>query len=301
MCVMEFIKPRLTLTEAKNKDLVTYLSSLGYEPARIRNADYWYRSPLRLERTPSFKVNRKLNRWYDHGLGRGGNLVDFAIQYHNCTIGELLKNLHADLSFQKPLSHDPQAVPKNEKLRIVEEASIRSFSLLQYLKQRRISIDIAEQYCRELRYELGGKTYYGIGFRNDAGGYEIRNPYFKGSSSPKDITSFDNSASEVLVFEGFMDFLSFRSIHKNEGEKTPDVIVLNSLSFFEKGRSFMERHTSIRLYLDRDESGQSCSRHALSLSSKYRDESALYQNYKDLNDWVMHMGVAQKKASRFRM
>ncbi|MCH5684068.1 hypothetical protein LWM68_07155 [Niabella sp. W65] len=44
-------------------------------------------------------------------------------------------------------------------------------------------MDIADRYCREVRYELNGKVYYGIGFRNDLGGFEIRNPYFKASSS----------------------------------------------------------------------------------------------------------------------
>lgn len=299
---MQFIKPRLTIAEAKQLDLVAYLSSLGYEPARIRNNDYWYLSPLRQEKTPSFKVNRKQNRWFDHGVGSGGNLVDFAIQYHHCTIGELLQKLRSGLSFQKPLSHDPQTLQKEkEKLRVLDHFALRSCSLLRYLKQRRISIDIAEQYCCELRYELAEKTYYGIGFKNDAGGYEIRNPYFKGSSSPKDITSYNNGSNEVLVFEGFMDFLTFKTIHKSGVENKANIVVLNSLSFLEKARSFMEQHTSIRLYLDRDAGGQNCSRQALSWNGRYSDESTLYQHYKDLNDWAMHMGVEQKQACHAKM
>ena len=57
-----------------------------------------------------------------------------------------------------------------------------------------------------------------IGFKNDSGGYELRNPYFKGSSSPKDITTFNNGAKEATVFEGFIDFLSFMAIHKNQSQ-----------------------------------------------------------------------------------
>ena len=36
--------------------MIDYLSKLGYQPAKIKNNDYWYLSPLREERTPSFKV-----------------------------------------------------------------------------------------------------------------------------------------------------------------------------------------------------------------------------------------------------
>jgi hypothetical protein len=57
----------------------------------------------------------------------------------------------------------------------------------------------------------------------------------------------------------------------------------------------MEQHDAIRLYLDRDTTGKNYSRYALSLSNKYKDESGLYKQYKDLNDWVVNMGKVQKK------
>ena len=31
------------------------------------------------------------------------------------------------------------------------------------------------------------------------------------------------------------------------------------------------------------------------ISNKYKDESTLYKNYKDLNDWVMNFGKVKKK------
>ena len=293
---MDFRSSRLSIAEAKEMDMVDYLSTLGHEPSKIRNNDFWYLSPLREEQTPSFKINRKLNRWYDHGLGKGGNLVDFAIQYHGCTIGELLQNLNGNLSLQKPAVRSAKVVDEPEqKLNILGDFMLSSYPLLKYLEQRRISIDIADRYCREVRYELNGKTYYGIGFKNDLGGFEIRNPYFKTSSSPKGITTFDNGSKEAAVFEGFTDFLSFKSIHKNEPESRFDFVVLNSVSFFEKARPFMERHDAISLYLDRDATGQNFSRYALSLSERYKDESSLYQNHKDLNDWVVNFGKPQKQ------
>ena len=79
--------------EAKQIDLVDYLAALGHRPQKIRNKDYWYLSPLREEKTPSFKVNRSLNAWYDHSIGKGGNLIDFGILYFNCTVSDLLQHL----------------------------------------------------------------------------------------------------------------------------------------------------------------------------------------------------------------
>lgn len=293
---MEFSEQqRLSIAKAKAMDMVDYLYRLGYKPAKVRNNDYWYVSPLRDEKTPSFKVNRKLNRWYDHGLGKGGNLIDFAILHQNCTIGEFLQKLNGDFSFHKPIFHQPNELKTEKKLNVLQEFSISSFALLRYLEQRRIPINVADQFCREIRYELNDKIYYGIGFKNDSGGYEIRNPYFKTSSSPKDITTIKNKAKEAAVFEGFFDFLSFIAVHKNQPATESNFVILNSVSFFEKARPFMEQHEIIRLYLDRDTTGQNYSHYALSLSNKYKDESKLYEHHKDFNDWMMNIGKSQKK------
>ncbi len=41
---MDFSKNRLSISEAKEIDMVHFLAGLGYEPAKIRNNDYWYHS-----------------------------------------------------------------------------------------------------------------------------------------------------------------------------------------------------------------------------------------------------------------
>lgn len=96
---------KITIEQAKQMDLVDYLASLGHYPdqKKTRNQDYWYLSPLRTEKTPSFKVNRKLNVWYDHGLAQSGTIIDFGILFHRCTIPELLEKLQASFSFHPPL------------------------------------------------------------------------------------------------------------------------------------------------------------------------------------------------------
>ena len=289
---MDFRKKRASCEEAREMDMVAYLSTLGHEPAKIRNGDYWYLSPLRNEKTASFKVNRKLNRWYDHGLGKGGNLIDFAILYNNCTVGEFLQSLQGNLSLQQPHSREREPLQNEPGIRISirEIKTLASFTLHRYLYQRRIQLAVADQFCKEVHYTLNGRDYFAIGFQNNAGGYELRNTFFKGSCTPKDITTIDNGADHITVFEGFFDFLSFMTIALNAPASQSNFMVLNSVTFFEKARPFMEKHACINLYLDRDKTGQSCTQHALSLSKKYRDKSSLYKGYKDLNDWIMNIG-----------
>ncbi len=292
---MDLGKKLYSIEQIKEMDLVGYLSKLGFSPAKIRNVDYWYLSPLRDERTPSFKVNTKLNRWYDHGLGKGGNLIDFGILYHNCTVAEFLQKIDTVFSFHKPVLQQTKQTVAESKITILQDFIISSFALIKYLEQRKIPVAIAWQYCREVRYGLNDKIYYGIGFKNDAGGYEIRNPYFKSSSSPKGITTFNNRAKEVSVFEGFTDFLSFLTMSQNQPKEDTDFLILNSVSFFEKARPFLEAHEVIKLYLDRDATGQNYSQYALSLSKKYKDESKLYEGHKDLNEWLVNLGNNTKR------
>ncbi len=277
------MKPRVSLEEASKTDLVNYLSELGYQPTKIRGGNYWHLSPLRDEKIPSFKVNSKLNRWFDFGLSKGGNIIDFGILYFRCSAGDFLSQNNPRF-----FSHQPfiQTLKKDiiesleDTIEILHEKPLFSYTLYRYLQQRKIPYEVAKTHCQEVSYELKGKVYFGIGFKNNSGGYEIRNAYVKLSSSPKDITTIKNGAKEVLVFEGFFDFLSFISIQKNSSETDKDFVILNSVSFFEKARPFMENHVTIKLYLDRDVTGQNCSRHALTLSDKYHDESNLYKDYK---------------------
>ncbi|WP_207955589.1 toprim domain-containing protein [Segetibacter sp. 3557_3] len=180
------------------------------------------------------------------------------------------------------------------KIKILEVKTLQRFYLCRYLVERKISLETATRYCSEIIYEIGGRTYFAIGFKNDLGGYELLNPFVKLSSSPKGITTIRNGADTVASFEGFMDFLSGLSIP--DLNATPlNFAVLNSLSFFESSRSFLEQHKTINLYLDRDTSGQNYSGYALSLTPKYQDCSNLYQGYKDLNEWMMHIGKGPRQ------
>jgi hypothetical protein len=284
---MEKKKTLLSCDEAKQMDMVTYLSQLGLKPVKITGSDHWYHSPLRNEKSASFKINTRLNRWYDFGLGQGGNLVDFGVLFFRCSVVEFLQRLEINTypPIQLQNARNPSR-PGNKTIEIISEQELKSFALLEYLRQRCIPVDLAQNYCKEVRYKVGEKIYYGIGFKNNSGGYEIRNPFFKSSSSPKDMTTIQNGGDRIAVFEGFFDFLSYLVLPKTDHTSKPDFLILNSLAFFEKARAVMESYPAVRLYLDKDTAGQKFSKDALATSNQYIDESNLYRDHQDLNNYL---------------
>ena len=297
---------RMNCEEAKKIDIVEYLFSLGLRPKKINGNDYWFQSPFRAEKEPSFKVNRKFNVWYDHGMGKGGNLVDFGILYHRISVSEFLDKLgKKSLSFHQPLPviSEKNNAGEKEKITVINVTQgITSLTLSEYLKTRRISLPIANAYCREVDFKLYDKNHTAIGFQNRTGGYELRNEYFKGSSSPKDITLLTyNPSKEVLVFEGFFNFLSWKTIHEKNillPKLQPNFLVLNSLSFFERAKEIMKKYSSIHLYLDRDNSGIKITKEALSISDQYKDESYKYKNHKDMNEYLVKEFLMQTPMQR---
>ena len=273
----------------RQTDMVSYLSKMGIEPARISGVSYWYLSPFRDEKTPSFKVNRSLNRWYDFGEGAGGSLIDFGIRYHRCSVADFLNAFKQDILLL-PTAPAPAAgkvQPQESKIRILEEKPLQKPALLSYLAQRCIEIDIARAHCRQVHYELSGKTYYGIGFANDSGGYELRNPYSKISTSPKDITTIRQESPVMAVFEGFFDFLSYRSIHRNLAIEPENYLILNSVAFFSRAKPLIESYRQVHLYLDLDQTGRLLTSRALAENSHWIDKSMLYQGFKDLNEYLV--------------
>lgn len=285
----------MTIKEANAIDMVAYLSVAGFEPAKVRGENYWYHSPLRTERTPSFKVNRRRNQWYDFGEGNGGNLLDFILLYEDVSISEALKRLEQASSLPKYVA---EIIPETPAIEIQSVHAVNSTALIRYHQSRRIAVEIADQWLREVLYKNGGKNYYALGFQNDSGGYELRAPYFKGGSCPKDSTWVKNGKEYLSVFEGFFDFLSYQTMHLNQESPQCDFLVLNSTSFFEKQLPIMQAYDRVYLYLDNDKTGTKYTNLALATyPDRFSDERHLYAGYKDLNDWHQHFGTGPRPAA----
>ncbi len=63
----------------------------------------------------------------------------------------------------------------------------------------------------------------------------------------------------------------------------------------------MQSHKSVHLYLDCDTTGQNCTQKAMAIDKeKFKDESVLYRNYKDLNDWMANIGQSRKQSLQIK-
>lgn len=81
----------MTIEEAKQVRIVDFLAQLGHHAQYVKSDQYWYLSPLRDEQSPSFKVNDRLNEWYDFGAATGGDLVELGkYLYQTESVSEVL-------------------------------------------------------------------------------------------------------------------------------------------------------------------------------------------------------------------
>jgi DNA primase len=258
--------------KANEISIAGFLSSKGINPAKESGNSLWYCSPLRNEETPSFKVNRAKNVWFDYGgdAGTGGRLVDLVCGMYRVSVPGALIILSGAVIDNTPVSFsDQQNTSNNEsRIEIKHVQSLQNKALIQYLDLRKIPFKIASRYVEEAYYNAYSgqiKPYFAIAFRNDEGGFELRNGIqtknfpggFKGSSSPKAISTIHGTAngSVVNVFEGFMDFLSALTWF-NTYAPTSDTIVLNGLGFLDRFIDLMPGYTKINLWLDNDRAGK---------------------------------------------
>ena len=206
----------MNIEEAKKIPITDYLHSLGYSPVKQQGANLWYKSPLREEHEASFKVNTEREQWYDFGAGKGGNIIALAQElYCSDHLPYLLNRIAEQAQHVRPVSFSFRQQRSAPSFQHLEVRDLTHPALLRYLQGRGIDLTLAKRECRELRFTHDGKPYFAIGFPNVAGGYEVRNSFFKGCIAPKDITHIQQQGEpreKCLVFEGFMDYLSFLTL-----------------------------------------------------------------------------------------
>ena len=291
------------MNDLKNISIRQFLARRGILPKYERNGYGMYLSPLREERTPSFKVDYVRNLWYDFGLGEGGTLLTLVMRLERCDSREAVRRLQngekrdagsASLSpsvGERPAVGGPSPVVRLAAvpaLRILSDDPLRHPALIGYLVSRGIVPSVAAAFCREVRYEVNGRAFFAVGFRNDAGGWELRSERFKGGSSPKHITTLDNRSDTVIAFEGFMDFLAYLSLKHPERLRI-DAAVLNSVVNLPKAIPFLSRHPVIHAFFDNDEAGRKTTSDLIRLCprSEVIDKSSFYSGHKDVNDYLI--------------
>ena len=294
----------MTIEESKNIKLADYLHSLGYNPIKQQGKSLWYKSPLREEQEPSFKVNTDRNLWYDFGAGKGGNIIALAQElYASDSLPYLLNRIAEQTPHVRPVSFSFRQRRTEPSFQHLEVRELSHPALLRYLQGRGINLELAKRECKELHFTNNGKPFFAIGFPNMAGGYEVRNSFFKGCIAPKDITHIRQQGEprdKCLVFEGFMDYLSFLTLRMKNCPTMSDLdrqdyVILNSTSNVSKAIDVLYPYERIHCMLDNDKAGYEATRAiALEYSYHVRDFSHNYRGYSDLNDYLCGRKQEQK-------
>lgn len=285
-------RKKCNFKKAREYSIEKALANLGHFPSKKSEKEAWYLSPFRTSETQaSFKVSLVLNRWYDHGMGKGGNVIDLLMQLKNYTVTQVLDFLDSnkiDFSFHQPEKLIKAKSDKNYKIKEVKQ--LNNYALVSYLKQRCINIDIAKKHCNDVHYDMNNKPYFSIGFKNDLGGYEIRNRYSKMCLGKKAITTIKNNSTVVVLFEGWIDFLSYLSCFKTVNPNE-DFIILNSTALHEKLKGKIENYEKVWCVFDNDTSGEKTTNYVKSLivPNAFFDMRKMYSEHKDYNDYWIAM------------
>jgi DNA primase len=282
----------MNIEKAKQIPIEMVLQKMNYTPSKTNGFDVWYLSPLHDEKTPSFKANTKINRWYDHGLQKGGNVIDFIAIKFNYSIPEVLKFLknYSDesiFSFQKQKNIASNFSETETKVNIIKVTEIQHFALKQYLENRKIYYYENEPNLKEVHYEINEKKYFGIGFQNRNNGFEIRSKYSKICIGKKDISLINvvkGDKNKLRIFEGFFDYLSFRQLEKN----LSDYLILNSIALINRCDEILSNYEEIELYFDHDAAGDLYTKSTLQKFKNAKDCREFYKDFNDLNEWLVN-------------
>ncbi|WP_207423767.1 toprim domain-containing protein [Desertivirga brevis] len=294
------MEPNLSATEINRQvSLVELLSRLGYQPRSKSGKEFFYLSMIRDSDTkPSFCVNSEYSVWFDHGLGRGGNVVEFAkLYWKNLEFKEVLEEIGRVMNLS-PVPTQVRKESREEKRRRFQKVPHYKVdetkplgnhpSITAYLKSRGVW-DVAGERLKEVYYHVlddnnQRKNFYAAGWKNDLGGWEVRNKYFKGCLGKKALSFIPGDKNKLLVFEGFLDYLSWLFEHRKSQES---VIVLNSLVLLPQAIARASHFAEVSIFFDFDRKGREATKSFVEQVPGSSDLSGHYQGHNDYNEKLM--------------
>ncbi|WP_233207851.1 hypothetical protein [Siphonobacter sp. BAB-5405] len=208
--------------------------------------------------------------------------------------------------------HLPLALQGNEKRHQREDAPlvfkkaglIEHLGLIRYLEKQGIPLAVAQQHLKQV-YILHKKTrkhLFVLGFDNEEGGYELRNPFFKGCLRPKALSFIRGSVpgtATVHVFKSCWDFLSART--RNIAPFKSDSLVLNAYECLGQVYPYLQHYGYRTLYswMDHDAAGRQATAYlSHSIHSieglHHKTMSPVFAPHRDVHTWhLARLGNAE--------
>ncbi len=276
------------------------LARLGHQPSKRSGKEFIYLSMLRDSDTkPSLCVNDELGTWFDHGMGKGGTIIDFGLLYwKTINVKEVMDRINGIFSLDSlnfiparntERSLRPRMATKLPHYKIEEVKELgNNDAITSYLKTREVW-NVASGKLKEVYYYVEDekkkrKQFFAAGWQNENGGWEVRNKYFQGCLGRKGLTYIQGNPGKLVVFEGYLDYLSWLIEHK---AATPTILVLNSVSFLQAAIKRAASYPDVEIFFDHDNAGYSATAEFLKAVPHARDSAAKYSGYNDYNEKLM--------------
>lgn len=305
---------------ALDQDINSLMDRMGYQPIKQTQYEVWYLSPFRPgENQPSFHVSKGSfvkSVWNDFGKGgrTGGNIIhlvrelkglgykdaiDYILDY---TVGNRYKTRVSDDS--RRLKQNP--IPKSDRHILENATDLEHSALFAYLTQKRsLTKEVATKYLKQVHFKdtQTGRHFFAPGIPNLKGGFEINNQVngckFKSpvpsSSKSMSFIEVGKPQTEVLVFEGFLDTLSFL-VYFKRNEFPSSCLILNSASMEQEAFAFISERgfSQINGYFDHDARGRELTKSFSDhFGDSFQDKSQLYLGHKDFNAFLQSSRSSQ--------
>ncbi len=274
------------------KEKYTCLDYLG-KPAKKVAHGYLYHAPWREDTHPSLSVTDNGRGWHDLATGEHGSVIDLVMRCLNTNdvrlaCEEIERQDPSSFSFSQSVFEESEEKKKESGFTKFEIEKLQSKGLFAYLHSRKVNTDIAKQFLQEAHYSFrdGDSYLYALAYANDKGGYELRSNFYKGSTSPKGITThWLIDGAPVVVFEGFFDMLSFATLC---GGVKHNYIVLNSIVNKEAALEVLKNLSNqVYLCLDNDRGGDDATSWFLHQLPLAKDIRQRFAPSKDVNDYLL--------------
>lgn len=294
------------------------LEKLGYTPVKKSGQELFYISMLRDSDTdPSFCVNDSKAVWHDKGGAnssgiQGGTIIEFGIAYwHPLSFHQILEKIKdtsgATISSVEKIHRGkvsrPRLAIKLPHYKVEEVKPLGTNPIITSYLQYRGVWNAPHDGLQEIYYYVEDekkikKRYFAVGWQNEAGMWEVRNKYFKGSLGKKAITFIPGDPNILVAFEGYLNYKSWQI---NNPGATQSILVLNSTALIAAGIQKATGFNSISIFFDNDKNGRETTEHWLLALPYSIDHAHIYNEFNDYNAMAMAIEVELRTKSHSHM
>lgn len=276
--------------------LTGLLARLGFQPAHTSGREIMYRNVLHEDRKkPSLCVNDNLGVWYDHGTGKGGNVIDFGLAFWpglgmKDVCGKVYEVMQqavpATVSLLKHTRRKQRKTLVQPYFKIDKVCELgKTPSIRQYLERRGIWQE-AQGILQEVHYhsvhsKLQPRQFSAAGHRNDAGSWQVRNKYFKGCLGNKGLTLFPGDTRRMVIFKDIFDYLSWKHDYP---ELSDSVLMINSFKQLEPAIKVAMRYPYLTVYFDHSPDGRQSLRQFITELPYAADGTSAFQGHHDYSE-----------------